>query len=140
MTVSPAIAKEIRRIADMLYGSSGFGPSVQQWNRYRNPDLPTARPVIVQSGGGYAGGKPEWTAILETINLRYPARYIAQHADKMTTHRDKNPIWEEDLPEGLPVIPCAQMRQYEGQRVRRIWCPNTYRYRRVATAQTFLVR
>lgn len=138
INVSATIAAELIRISNMLYGHNiAFGPTLQQWDRYRNPDLPAALSVMTKELGTACkkGRASDWKILLSAVDLRYPPRPEAQAADQ-SLHCDELPFihhrHRDDLPEGLPVVPIT--------RTLRSWCPRTHAYVPIGKMTAYMVR
>lgn len=132
------VRAEMKRISDLLYAREAFGPSVQQWNRYRDPKLPRAESIMnscltLETAKGRKG---DWGKLLSTAGLEYPPRVVAQAADRALRSDEKPHLHRtyctDPLPEGLPVR--------EVVRELRAWCVRRHAYVPARQIVAYMVR
>ena len=137
--VSSEIAAEIERLSALLYPGVNFGPSISQWDRYRNPEQIGSSALMDRLFGRDQRTRKNWILLLAVVGLEYPPKLEMLAANSRLV--DELPIEIGDVPKlakrqeidaGLPVIPVTRTL-YQ-------WCPQRHVYLPMGAMRSFMVR
>lgn len=114
LNLDSSVVAELHRLAELLYPGLHYGPSVDQWNMYRQSDHVKAESIMQRYMGRNARSRSrDWPRILAAAGLENAPRSEMQGATKRMAERDNNRIssWQPRLSRcnepyyrsGLPV-------------------------------------
>lgn len=115
LIISTDIAFEIRRIAEILYPLSSFGPTDGQFNWHKEPGTRGAASLMDQFFGRENRSKAHWTAVLAAVGLQYPPVSESRYANQRFSEKELGQFEAIktadrcDDGHGIPVIPCRRM-------------------------------